>query len=355
MNTLIQIAELANFKCLMGDCPDTCCKGWEIPVDTKTFNLWQNDADSKSYLEKLRVVSTHSEPSACVAKILLEDNNRCSFLNKDGLCAIHLKKGEDLLSHTCRSYPREINRFWGMYERSFTLSCPEVARLTLSPSEPLNLSYIEEDAEYWICREIQEPSNLDPNLIPKLYEVRALSILRAQDRSSDIFTRIALFNELTETAQISNEELSTLESTSLETYLNQIKTEVSTHQTKKREVTKDASSLIKILSKYIKKDDPLNYLLNATSEDRSLTRRQEIILEHVFVTLLYRSLFPFSSNNKETINEISNILFILIFFFQKNHLLLKSDFYDDIEILITQKTMKLIDHFEDLRLQIRST
>ena len=46
------LTALQHFKCLAGDCPDTCCRNWDISVDAGTEQRWRSldDEDTKKYL-----------------------------------------------------------------------------------------------------------------------------------------------------------------------------------------------------------------------------------------------------------------------------------------------------------------
>ena len=51
---------------------------------------------------------------------------RCPFLDEKGLCNIIIKCGEDYLSKTCKTFPRQENSFGKWKEYSLSCSCPAV-------------------------------------------------------------------------------------------------------------------------------------------------------------------------------------------------------------------------------------
>jgi lysine-N-methylase len=53
------------------------------------------------------------------------------MLTPDRLCSIQAKLGEQMLSHTCHTYPRIVHSIGGMRETALTFSCPEAVRLVL--------------------------------------------------------------------------------------------------------------------------------------------------------------------------------------------------------------------------------
>ena len=355
MRTLLQIAELGNFKCLMGDCPDTCCKGWEIPVDSRTYNLWRDSSKTKGYLSKLRVVHEGNSHSTCFAKIKLDEKLSCSFLSADKLCTIHSNLGEDFLGHTCKSYPKELNTFWGMLERSMALSCPEVANIVLNRTKPLNLEYVEEDLEPWIFREIAEPDiAFGPELIVKLYEVRTLCLSTAQDRTRSIRERLITLDNIVKKANKPPSEICKLDQLAQDIYFEEIKKQLNNSDLEESTLN-SAGALLSIFKPYVKENSFLKPLVEApiiTGKDSI----HSILLEHILFLLLFRSLFPFSSTNAIiSLNETKNIL-VLIATLLDNQVNLEKHRPINIEdkIVLIQKTMRILDHYEDLQEKLKA-
>lgn len=134
---------MANFKCIAGDCEETCCAGWYIAVDEGTYKKYKKvkHPEMKKRLDKELVVKKGSSPE-CAAKIKLK-NNRCAFLDKDNLCDIYKNLGEQYLSETCTMYPRNTNALGERLELSLALSCPEAARQILLGKEGIH--FVEEE------------------------------------------------------------------------------------------------------------------------------------------------------------------------------------------------------------------
>ena len=120
------------FQCIAGDCPDTCCAGWEIPVD-KASELRYRKArlngtiSNKEFAQKLK---KHVNQG----RIISEDVT-CPFLNRQGLCEMYLELGPEALCHTCARHPRHMEDYGNLHEIVLLLSCPEVARLILKENE----------------------------------------------------------------------------------------------------------------------------------------------------------------------------------------------------------------------------
>lgn len=351
MNTLLQIAELGNFKCLMGDCPDTCCKGWEIPVDNKTFNLWRDSTKTLGFTDKLKIIDNSNSPSPCSAKIKLREDLSCSFLSEDLLCGIHSTLGEDFLSHTCRSYPKEISKFWGMLERSMTLSCPEVARTILGRTERLHLEYVEEDIDPWIFREISEPNcDFPPELIVKLYDVRTLCLFKAQDRNITLEERLAVLSSVAKVATLNSLQLCTLDPNAQENYFKQIRNCFDNPDVVNLEKNPTADSLIKLFKPYVKAGSYFSNIIEVTNTSFGGGFNNSILSEHILFVLLLRSLFPFSSTTPEaSLRETINIL-LLVEILLENQTQINNSIPVGMEdkITLVQKTMRILDHYEDL-------
>ncbi len=170
-----------SFRCLAGDCPDTCCAGWEVVIDPESEQLYQKAEGSIG--KRLRVAMTLDADGDC---IFINQDGRCPFLNPDNLCDIHIALGEDALSETCRLYPRFYADYGSLREAGLSLSCPEAARLILSDPAPMRFVMAQND----------EPSGYDPDLDPlfcaRMLRARHLGRTLLQNRRFTIFERLAL-------------------------------------------------------------------------------------------------------------------------------------------------------------------
>ena len=118
------------FSCLAGECPDSCCRKWEIVIDDETYSEY--NIINTEFGRKIRShIIEDGEGEHCFK---LKDGS-CPFLNSDGLCDIHIELGEEFTSEICRNHPRFIEEYDGFTEISLSLSCPEANRIILSDSE----------------------------------------------------------------------------------------------------------------------------------------------------------------------------------------------------------------------------
>ncbi len=125
------------FRCIGAECEDTCCIGWIVNIDKRTYQTYQacDDAELGSRLHELVTINTTGNSDDNYARITLSGPG-CPFLS-EGLCSIQKKLGEEYLSIMCASYPRVMNVVDDVLERSLDLSCPEAARLVLLDPSPM--------------------------------------------------------------------------------------------------------------------------------------------------------------------------------------------------------------------------
>lgn len=115
------------FSCIAGDCPDTCCAGWQIMIDDKSLKKYRHVKGP--FRNRLHNDIDWREQA------FRQYDRRCAFLNKDNLCDLYTEIGGNMLCDTCRKYPRHIEEFEGLREYSLSLSCPEAARILLGKKE----------------------------------------------------------------------------------------------------------------------------------------------------------------------------------------------------------------------------
>ena len=117
----------AAFHCIAGACPDSCCKEWEIVVDTASAERYRSVSGTLG--ERLRQAMITDADGDIVFQ---EHNSRCPFWNAQQLCDIHGELGEDALCETCRLFPRITQDYGDFIEFDISPACPEAARLLFS-------------------------------------------------------------------------------------------------------------------------------------------------------------------------------------------------------------------------------
>ena len=139
IDNILKIKEYDKFKCIADKCKFTCCKGWDINVDTNTYKKWREKDELNYLLDNVRFIKSNGENSYLIKK---ETKGVCPLLNEEGLCNIVINHGEEYLSSTCKSFPRIENDFDDVKELTLSCSCPEVVNIISNMNEKI---YIESD------------------------------------------------------------------------------------------------------------------------------------------------------------------------------------------------------------------
>lgn len=146
----------SKFHCLAQDCPDTCCKEWEVDVDEDTFYYYkvQEGAIGAKLAQHLK------EEGDC-KYIPLREDGTCPFLTGEHLCELCSTLGEEGMSQTCQEYPRYYMGI-GSYEQiDLSLSCMEVGRLLFLRTTPIQYIRAEDEEEAWETLSPEEKGRLE--------------------------------------------------------------------------------------------------------------------------------------------------------------------------------------------------
>ncbi|MBQ3088755.1 MAG: flagellin lysine-N-methylase [Clostridia bacterium] len=130
------------FKCIAGDCKHSCCIGWEIDIDSDTLEIYNNIKGA--WGEKLKKAISYDGD---VPHFITDSNDRCPFLNKEGLCDIITEFGEDGLCQICYDHPRFRNCFSDRVEMGLGLCCEAATELILNSSNDLLFIVLESDGK----------------------------------------------------------------------------------------------------------------------------------------------------------------------------------------------------------------
>ena len=96
-----------DFKCIAGDCPDSCCQGWEVDADEDSLAYYKTlTGDIKKRIDG---VLDKDEFGNTIFR--LAERKRCPFLNDENLCDMHIAIGGEHTPFKCRTFPRFINVF----------------------------------------------------------------------------------------------------------------------------------------------------------------------------------------------------------------------------------------------------
>lgn len=133
-NRAITARYLTRFRCLGGDCEDTCCQGWQISLDPRQHQILETAmagtpaerAEFQAGVEPERVADDRHH-----ARLRMTAQGSCSFLLPERLCSIQRRYGEGAMPAICSTYPRLVAQAGDRAEVWGALSCPELARQCL--------------------------------------------------------------------------------------------------------------------------------------------------------------------------------------------------------------------------------
>lgn len=162
-----------DFKCIADRCTDSCCIGWEIDIDSATYDKY-----------RLMPENFQKNIAVCdgVAHFVLTEDERCPFLQKDGLCKIILEHSEDMLCDICREHPRFYEWYGNYKDAGVGLCCEEAVRLTLESEKPLEYETVE-------TQEISDDDTPE-DICKSVFELRKSLFSIINDRSLTLFERI---------------------------------------------------------------------------------------------------------------------------------------------------------------------
>ena len=106
-----------DFKCTASFCKHTCCAGWEIDIDEVSLQRFLGFPDIAEHIRD--------------GSIILDKDERCPFLRKDGLCQMITDHGEDFICDICKEHPRFYNEYEDHIEAGLGLVCEEACRIIL--------------------------------------------------------------------------------------------------------------------------------------------------------------------------------------------------------------------------------
>ncbi len=206
-NSVLVPKYMHDFSCIGPACEDSCCTGWAIYIDKHTFERYSKvkTGPLKRLLKKHIILNNNSEHEndADYARVLFDQQQRCPFLNEDKLCNIQLELGEDYLSRTCYSYPRNFNLVDDILEVGCSASCPEIVRLALFNPDPMEFDQIEvpPQSNYSLSRVLNTGG--EGNSITKhFWLLRVFTIKLLQSRQFHLWERLIImgffFNKIQE-------------------------------------------------------------------------------------------------------------------------------------------------------------
>ncbi len=139
------------FECIASKCTFTCCQAWAIAVDDITLMKWHSLDTPVEMQTGNSHLSDYTLSGMGGHTLRLLENGKCPFLNPDGLCRIVLKHGEENLSRTCHTFPRERHEYSERVELALSLGCKSVLDLLWAEEsfQVISMESAEETVEKW--------------------------------------------------------------------------------------------------------------------------------------------------------------------------------------------------------------
>ncbi|WP_296135399.1 flagellin lysine-N-methylase [uncultured Eubacterium sp.] len=170
-----------NFKCIAGDCPDSCCQGWEVDADSDSLEYYKTLDNSLEIKKRIDSVISKDEFDNTI--FTLAPKKRCPFLNDENLCDMHIAIGGEHTPYTCRTFPRFIYDFGATREIGISFSCP-VASDMMYNTESF-------DFETDINSDLPTLNDIDAEKYFLLYKGRAEAYKIAKDKNKSIRERLS--------------------------------------------------------------------------------------------------------------------------------------------------------------------
>ena len=172
------------FNCIAHRCKHNCCIGWEIDIDDRTLDFY-NSVDG-DFGERLRQ-SIYQEGAP---HFKLKSNDRCPFLNDNGLCDIITTLGEDALCQICNDHPRFVNFSEDREEVGLGLCCEEAARLIVTYPDKVKIlgEKSDEDAVIFNMRDtvIEKLQQRGKSIDERIEEVKGIFNIKMPEKQWDI-------------------------------------------------------------------------------------------------------------------------------------------------------------------------
>lgn len=183
-----------NFKCIAGDCPDSCCQGWEVDADSDSLEYYKTLDNSLEIKKRIDSVLSKDEFDNTI--FTLAPKKRCPFLNDENLCDMHIAIGGEHTPYTCRTFPRFIYDFGATREIGISFSCPVASDMMYNTD-----SF---DFETEVNSDLPTLNDIDAEKYFLLYKGRAEAYKIAKDKNKSIRERL---NDLLDLGVLLQEKL----------------------------------------------------------------------------------------------------------------------------------------------------
>lgn len=169
-----------DFVCTGTDCECTCCQGWAIEIDKKSYERYKEFQGD--FANKVRKSIIEIEHGYYID--LDKKTGRCPLLNDKNLCDVYINFGEENMSDLCKKFPRSEWVVGNWKYLGLDMSCYEVAKKVLFHEGLISFSV--DELSYL------EGINADPYLEEALFAGLNVSVDIVQNRKIGINKRLQL-------------------------------------------------------------------------------------------------------------------------------------------------------------------
>ena len=343
------------FKCIGGDCEDSCCIGWDIDIDKLTYRKYfrTNNTDMKKEFIKHVYRNEYSESEEVdYGKVRIRKNKWCPFLDDQKLCKIYSQLGEDNLSNVCYSYPRVYNILDNAYELSLYMSCPEAIRKMLSQKD--KIQFIQEDIklERYIIHSFVNTKDCKWNRSPikELSKLRSISINAIQDRKYPVTERLLKLgyklNKSDSLKQYNRDvENSLFQMEFLWKSIRSLKVFTEIDSPVFVKLTKKIMEGFKLKEKNISRDSIDLYKQSLSNIVEPFYQKNGHLFEHYLVNFIFQNNFPFTENKVIFDGYLMLVVrYVFIRFYLAGIAAVEGKITDDDVVLIIQVYTKTVEH-----------
>lgn len=253
------------FSCEAGACSFTCCQDWKITVDEKTKESWKC-MECPSSMNNKKCLADFVRQAEDADEIILNADGKCPFLDEDKLCHLVKAYGEECLSHTCHTFPRETHEHEMRIEYALSVGCPAVLKLLWekdrfdavdkdgATSQKGDFSYCEDELLFalrdWFMEIVADESMTVPEAMQLMYYI-ALDIFEREEEepfSWKLYHEYHNDSSIDEALQL----IKGMEIDSFEAFLerNELLLDLAENYRKKKIYEKDLEPIAKLAEEY---------------------------------------------------------------------------------------------------------
>ena len=179
---------VSKFRCDGKICPANCCKrDWRILIDEETFEKYSRLESSEKEITKHLEKNSEGE-----GYLIGRSEGGCPFMIEGCYCGLQRKFGEEFLSDTCMSYPRQLCNFGEVIERTLTPTCPLAAELILN-SPRLEFEFAPLNLPSWTKGNVIVGGTFVPQEIyPCIIEIQLTAVSILQEKRLPIDSRLII-------------------------------------------------------------------------------------------------------------------------------------------------------------------